>query len=187
MQYYVRMVKALFLDRDGVINKDFGYVHVPSNFIFEDGIFELIRNANSFGLLVIVVTNQAGIARGYYDVNTFNLLTEWMLGEFRNQLCKIDAVYFCPYHPEGVIDEYREDHFDRKPKPGMFLRAEKDFSIDMKKSILIGNKISDIEAGLSSGVGTNFLYLRKSGHETIDKSYQIIEKLTDVLPYLNYG
>ena len=181
------MAKALFLDRDGVINKDYGYVHKPSEFIFDDDIFELVRNANREGFIVIVVTNQAGIARGYYDEANFNSLTEWMLDEFRNQLCKLDAVYFCPYHPEGVIDEYREDHFDRKPKPGMFLRAAKDFSIDMRKSILVGDKISDIEAGLNSGVGENFLYSHRSGHVKPDQNYQIIKKLTDVIPYLKNG
>ena len=181
------MAKALFLDRDGVINKDFGYVHKTSEFIFDDDIFELVKHANREEFIVIVVTNQAGIARGYYDETKFNLLTEWMLDEFRNQLCKIDAVYFCPYHPEGVIEEYRKDHFDRKPKPGMFLRAAEDFSIDMRKSILIGDKISDIEAGLGSGVGTNFLYVQKSSHINPNQNYHIIEKLTDVLPYIKNG
>jgi D-glycero-D-manno-heptose 1,7-bisphosphate phosphatase len=178
-------MKALFLDRDGVINKDFGYVHDPSNFIFDKDIFELVKKANSLDYIVIVITNQAGIAKGYYDVAQFKFLTAWMNEKFEQNLCKIDAVYFCPYHPDGIVPEYRVEHFDRKPKPGMFLKAAKDFAIDMTKSILIGDKISDIEAGLKSRVGTNFLYIEKRSLNSMSPNYNVITSLTEVTGYLS--
>lgn len=179
------MFKALFLDRDGVINKDYGYVHNSSNFIFDNDIFPLVRRANNLNYKVIVITNQAGIAKGYYDVAQFNTLTTWMIEKFEENLCKIDAVYFCPYHPNGVVEKYRCDHFDRKPKPGMLLKAASHYSIDMKKSILIGDNISDIEAGVSSGVGTNFLYLEKQSTNKKKFNYSVITKLTEVAPHLS--
>ena len=91
--------KALFLDRDGVINVDYGYVHSPDNFEFIDGIFELVAAANQVGHLVVVVTNQAGIGRGYYNEEQFQFLTDWMKRKFVDHGCLIDGVYFCPYHP----------------------------------------------------------------------------------------
>ena len=90
---------ALFLDRDGVINLDHGYVHTPEEFEFVDGIFEVVATANRAGYLVVVVTNQAGIGRGYYSETQFHALTDWMKASFAEHGGQIDAVYFCPYHP----------------------------------------------------------------------------------------
>ena len=147
------MNKALFLDRDGVINEDTGYVYLPEDFRFIDGIFELCRTAQELGYHVIVITNQAGIARGYYTQEDFRRLNEWMLMEFKNQGAAITAVYYCPYHPEHGIGEYKQDSYDRKPNPGMILRAGDEYSIDLSRSVLIGDKDSDIEAGRRAGVG----------------------------------
>jgi D-glycero-D-manno-heptose 1,7-bisphosphate phosphatase len=141
------MNKALFLDRDGVINKEYNYVFRIEDFEFVPGIFELCENYQKKGYLIIVITNQAGIARGYYTEDSFNLLTNWMLGEFNKKGIKISKVYFCPHHPE-ITGECE----CRKPKPGMILKAAHDFDIDIENSILIGDKDSDILAGKNAGI-----------------------------------
>ena len=147
------MNKALFLDRDGVINEDSGYVYKPEDFHFIDGIFELCHAALDLGYLLIVITNQAGIARGYFTEKDFLALNKWMLSEFDRRDINITAVYFCPFHEEHGTPEYKKDSFDRKPNPGMILKAKEEFDIDLKNSILIGDKDSDMEAGRRAGVG----------------------------------
>jgi D-glycero-D-manno-heptose 1,7-bisphosphate phosphatase len=145
---------ALFLDRDGVINIDYGYVHRDEDFQFIDGIFDLVNAANQSGYLVVVVTNQAGIGRGYYTEEDFFELTEWMCEQFALYDAKIDAVYFCPYHPEYGLGKYRRESKHRKPGPGMLLDAARDLNIDLTRSIIVGDKASDLEAGHRAGVGT---------------------------------
>ena len=148
-----RPSSALFLDRDGVINVDRGYVHRVEDFEFVLGIFDLARFAVSdLGWRLIVTTNQAGIARGYYDEAAFLALTEWMCERFRRENAPIEKVYHCPYHPEEGIGRYRADHDWRKPKPGMILQAAADFGLDLSASALIGDKMSDIEAAAAAGV-----------------------------------
>jgi len=147
------MKKAVFLDRDGVINKDNGYVCKPEDFHFIDGIFEFCRAAQEKGYILFVVTNQAGLARGYYSEDDYDKLTEWMLNVFTKQGIRIEMVYYCPYHPESGIGAYKQDSFDRKPNPGMILKARDEFDIDLSQSILIGDKESDMEAGRRAGVG----------------------------------
>src|SRR5580704_15827703 len=138
--------KALFLDRDGVINVERGYVHHRESFEFIPGIFELCRAAQSLGYLLVVATNQAGIARGYYSESAFNDLTDWMMTQFKERHVSITRVYYCPYHPVFGVGPYKCDSPDRKPKPGMLLRAHADLDLDLGSSILIGDKPSDIEA-----------------------------------------
>jgi D-glycero-D-manno-heptose 1,7-bisphosphate phosphatase len=144
---------ALFLDRDGVINIDHGYVHQIQQCEFIPGIFDLVRCAHDRGHFVVVVTNQAGIGRGYYDENAFNLLMQWMRQEFCNHGGKLDAVYFSPFHPEHGIGPYRRSSDCRKPAPGMILKASKEHDINLKKSILIGDRLTDLQAGLAAGIG----------------------------------
>jgi D-glycero-D-manno-heptose 1,7-bisphosphate phosphatase len=146
--------KALFLDRDGVINVDKGHVHRRESFEFIPGIFELCRAAQSLGYLLVVVTNQAGIARGYYSESDFNDLTGWMTARFAEKKISITRLYYCPYHPVFGVGQYKYDSPDRKPNPGMLLRAQSDLDLDMSSSILIGDKLSDIQAGRAAGVGT---------------------------------
>jgi D-glycero-D-manno-heptose 1,7-bisphosphate phosphatase len=143
--------KALFLDRDGVINIDKGYVHKIVDFIFTDHIFKIISHFQKKGYLIVVVTNQSGIARGFYSEQDFLDLTDWMINEFSLKGIRIEKVYFCPHHPD----------FDivcncRKPSPGMILKATKDLNIDLENSILIGDNQSDLDAGQSAGVKQNF-------------------------------
>lgn len=149
---------ALFLDRDGVINIDHSYVHRKEDFHFIDGIFDLCLEAKRLGFRIFVVTNQAGIGRGYYTEQDFHVLTEWMQAKFMEQGVEIDATYFSPYHPEHGIGAYRKDADCRKPRPGMLLRASHEFPIDLARSVLIGDKYSDIQAGIAAGVGCNLLF-----------------------------
>lgn len=151
------MKRALFLDRDGVINVNHGYVHRREDFEFLPGIFELVRSARRHGLLPVVVTNQAGIARGYYDEATFLALTDWMLQRFADEGAPLERVYFCPYHPMAGIGRYRAESADRKPAPGMLLRARDELGLDLPGSVLLGDKTSDIEAGRAAGVGLKLL------------------------------
>ena len=152
--------RALFLDRDGVINVDRGHVGRREDFEFVPGIFELARRAHDLGLLPIVVTNQAGIGRGLYSEEDFQALTRWMLDEFASRGVEIARVYHCPYHPTAGIGEFRRESFDRKPNPGMILRARDDFGLDLERSVLVGDKDSDIAAGHAAGVGFNLRLLR---------------------------
>lgn len=154
--------KALFLDRDGVINVERGYVHRRESFEFLPGIFELCLAAQELDYLLVVVTNQAGIARGYYSESDFNDLTEWMFGQFLEKGLRIARLYYCPYHPVFGVGKYKCDSPDRKPNPGMLLRAQCDLDLDLGASILIGDQVSDVEAGCAAGVGTRILLSRQS-------------------------
>ena len=143
---------ALFLDRDGVINVDHGYVHQKEHCQFIPGIFDLVRCAHERGYLVVVVTNQAGIGRGYYNEKTFDLLMQWMQEEFSRQGGKLDAIYYSPFHPEHGIGPYCRSSDCRKPAPGMILKAAKDHNINLKNSILIGDRMTDLQAGMAAGI-----------------------------------
>ena len=149
--------KALFLDRDGVINFDAGYTYRKETFEFIPGIFELCLAAQDLGYLLIVVTNQAGIARGYYSETDFHDLTGWMVEQFAGRNVQITRVYHCPYHPVFGVGKYKYDSPDRKPNPGMLIRAQADLNLDLPGSILIGDKVADIEAGSAAGVGIRIL------------------------------
>ena len=148
-----RRTAALFLDRDGVINVDRGYVHRIEQFEFLPGIFELARfAAQELAWPIVVVTNQAGIGRGMFAERDYHALNQWMCERFRSAQAPIAKVYHCPYHPELGIGEYRVEHDWRKPKPGMILQASADLNLDLSRSILIGDKVSDIEAAASAGI-----------------------------------
>lgn len=151
------MVPALFLDRDGVINRDHGYVHRVADFEFIEGIFDLGRAATSAGFKLIVVTNQAGIGRGYYTPEQFLELSDWMRSQFSAEGVEITDVYFCPHHPEHGVGIYRRECSCRKPNPGMLLRAAEEHGLDLNRSILVGDTASDIEAAVRAGVGQTVL------------------------------
>ncbi len=144
--------RALFLDRDGVINVDHAYVHQRERFEFIDGIFELCRAARARGFLIAVVTNQAGIGRGYYTEADFHALSEWMCEQFRLHDAAIDGVYFCPDHPQHGLGAYKRESAERKPGPGMLLRAAAELNIDLAGSLMVGDKESDLQAGAAAGV-----------------------------------
>lgn len=143
---------ALFLDRDGVVNVDRAYVHRIDEFEFMPGIFELVRTGIELGLVPVVVTNQAGIGRGYYTEADFDALTRWMCERFAQNGAPIERVYHCPTHPVHGIGRYRVDSPWRKPGPGMLLAARDELGIALARSALVGDKASDIEAGRAAGV-----------------------------------
>lgn len=143
------MKKALFLDRDGVINVDKHYVYRIEDFEFVNGIFEICRKYRDEGYLIIVVTNQAGIARKIYSDAEFRLLTDYMIERFISEGIFISQVYYCPHHPD-----FTGPCSCRKPNPGLFFKAAEEFGIDLGSSVIIGDKESDEQAGRNAGIGT---------------------------------
>ncbi len=148
--------KALFLDRDGVINQEVGYLHAAEEVRWVEGIFELCRVAVGLGYALVVVTNQAGIARGLYTEEQYEELTAWMLEEFVRRGVALDAVYFCPFHPEGV-GKYKREHEDRKPGTGMLRRAAKDLGVELSASVMVGDRCTDVMAANAAGLRRAFL------------------------------
>ncbi|MEZ4693118.1 MAG: D-glycero-beta-D-manno-heptose 1,7-bisphosphate 7-phosphatase [Aliarcobacter sp.] len=142
--------KIIFLDRDGVINHDHGYVYEIEKFEFIDGVFDACRYFISLGYEIIVITNQSGIGRGYYTQEDFLNLTNWMIKEFSKNGIEILKVYFCPHSPT-------EDCDCRKPKIGMITQSLNDFSIDLQNSWLIGDKISDIQTAINANIPNRIL------------------------------
>lgn len=144
---------ALFLDRDGVLNEDRGFVSRWEDFHWIAGAQAVVRTFNEAGWIVVVVTNQSGVGRGYYTEAEMHALHARMVEELAAVGGRIDAFYFAPHHPEAPLEVYRHpDPPDRKPNPGMILRALEDFPIDKSRSLLIGDKPSDLEAALRAGV-----------------------------------
>lgn len=173
--------RALFLDRDGVINVDDGHVHRRERFEFKSGIFELCRAAQHLGYLLIVVTNQAGIARGYYSEADFHHLTNWMMDQFLDHDVQITRVYYCPFHPVNGLGEYKRDSLDRKPNPGMLLRAQSELNLDLASSILIGDQVSDMRAAAAAGVGTRlFLSSEATQLEPQERCCQTFNSLDEI-------
>ena len=168
------MQKVLFLDRDGVINVEKDYLYKIEDFEFIDGIIDLCKHYESNGFIILVVTNQSGIARNYYTQADFSLLTYWMIGEFASFGVNISQVYHCPHYP-SISGECN----CRKPKSGMLLEAAKHFDIDFKNSIIIGDKERDIEAGLNVGITESYLF---NQDKTIkeSKATRIVSKLDDI-------
>jgi D-glycero-D-manno-heptose 1,7-bisphosphate phosphatase len=150
--------RALLLDRDGVINFNHGYVHTAEQTEWVPGIFELVAQAHRQGLLVVVVTNQAGIGRGYYSEQEFLGYTAWVHAQFAQRGTPLLATFWCPHHPDGGIGPYRVACSCRKPEPGMLLAAGERFGLDMQASWMIGDKPSDLEAAVTAGVGHRWLF-----------------------------
>ena len=171
--------KALFLDRDGVINKDFQYVYKKNDIEFFDHIFDLVKHANKLGYIVIIVTNQAGISRGIFTERELIELMEWILHQFNKMDSLITDYYYCPYHPNFPKKDYEEFKYDRKPEPGMFLKAKEKYNINMSKSILIGDNITDMIAGERAKLG-KLIYFS----ETKNKKYKCISSLKEAFKYL---
>ena len=143
---------AAFLDRDGVLNVDRGYAHLPHHLEWIPGTAEAVRILNGAGCLVIVVTNQSGVARGLYDEEAVKSLHAHMRETLNRQGAHIDAFYYCPHHPEGTIAPYAVACRCRKPEIGMLEQAARDFSIDKSRSFLIGDKDSDMQAARAFGI-----------------------------------
>jgi D-glycero-D-manno-heptose 1,7-bisphosphate phosphatase len=157
MNQTAALKRGLFLDRDGVINEETGYLNRIADARFVPGIFALCRTAQSLGYRLMVVTNQSGIARGYYSEADFHVLMDWMRGEFEREGVRLDAVYFCPYHPENGVGEYRREHEDRKPGIGMLQRGAREFDLSLPSSVMIGDRCSDVAAANAAGLRQAFL------------------------------
>mgnify|MGYP006074048191 FL=1 len=177
-------MKALFLDRDGIINIDSGYVSDKKSFIFKQDIFNLLNRAIEKNYIIIIVTNQSGIGRGYFSENDFNKLNEWMLYEFKKKNILISKTYFCPHHPTEGLHSYNIKCNFRKPNPGMFLKAKKEFNINMNKSIMLGDKVSDMNAAISSGIVKNFLLCDNETQNKKNKSFNVIANILDIYEIL---
>lgn len=145
--------RALFLDRDGVINVDHGYVHRPEDTEWVSGIFDLCATARDLDYALVVVTNQAGIARGYYSEEQFQQYSDWLRSQFEQRGTPLLAIYYCPHHPTEGVGEYRRACRCRKPEPGMIERARDELQLDLAASALIGDQPSDIVAARTAGVG----------------------------------
>ena len=169
------MNKAVFFDRDGVINIDTGYVGKIEDFVFVEGIIPAMQHAQQQGYLLIILTNQSGIGRGYYTEDDFQQLTKWMKAELAQQDVIIDAVFHCP-HTDN-------DHCQcRKPKPGLFLQAIDKFDVGCDNSWMIGDSERDIEAAVAAGIG-NTVFFDPGNNKTTSAQHKIssLDELTTLL------
>ena len=156
-------IKTIFLDRDGVINKEKNYLYKIEDFEFINGVFQACLHLNNLGYKIIIVTNQSGISRGYYSIQDLEKLNDWILSEFKKNHVDILDVFYCPHIPSDKCK-------CRKPKPGMFFSAKDKHNINMKKSWVIGDSERDITAASLAGI-TNSIIVR-SGHKIDEKNSQ---------------
>lgn len=166
--------KALFLDRDGVVNVEKNYLYKVEDFEFIEGIFELCKHYADLGYLIFIVTNQSGISRAYYSKKDFDILTDWMIGEFKNYGIVISKVYYCPHHPDTS-----GNCSCRKPEPGMILNAKREFNLDLSRSLIVGDKERDIEAGMNAGMKETYLFDENNEIQS-SKATKIVSKLNDI-------
>ena len=165
--------KALFLDRDGIINMDHGYVYKIEDFEFMDGIFDLVKLFTDADYIIFVVTNQSGIGRGYYTENDFSTLTRWMIEGFDKKSIKIEEVYHCPHTPEDKCH-------CRKPQTGMIEQALEDYTVDLSNSWMIGDKQSDIDLAKNAQIGS-IIAIGSQNIQNADYFFNTIHECTSYL------
>ena len=166
------MNRALFLDRDGVINEDYGYVHRIEDFHFREGIFDVCRAAQKERMKIVIVSNQAGIGRGLYTQEAFHAITHFMVEEFSLRSLFISGVYYCPFHPDHGIGHFKKNSFYRKPNPGMLLSACAEHNINPRLSVMIGDRDTDRQAAASAGI---FSYIDASRHDWANNALQALQ------------
>lgn len=182
------MQKAIFLDRDGTLNVDGNYVHKIDDFRFIKGVIPALRQLKAMGYLLVIVTNQSGIARGIFTEQEFLQLTEWMDWSLAEQGVEIDGIYYCPHYPQGV-NQFAQECNCRKPKTELFKEAVRDLGIDLSQSIMVGDKTIDIQAGINAGIPTNILV--RTG-KALDKDGEklataILDSLADLPIFLSHN
>lgn len=170
----MKQKSALFLDRDGVINQDTGYPHRIDQITFMEGALKFIRDATEEGWSIFIVTNQSGIARGYYSENQFLLLMDWYIKQIEHAGGKIKKIYYCPHHKNAASVKYRKKCNHRKPAPGMFLSAAAENDLDLTNSCFIGDQKTDEQAAENAGIG-RFFYLKP--HDTEKQFMDILSML----------
>jgi D-glycero-D-manno-heptose 1,7-bisphosphate phosphatase len=158
--------KAAFIDRDGVLNEERAFVHRAEDFEFVPGAVEALAALKHAGYALVVVTNQSGIARGLYPESDYHALTAHMLGRLRSAGVELEAVEYCPHLPDAPLERYRVDCECRKPRPGMLMKAIEALDLDPGASFLVGDRLSDLEAGRAAGIGSCFLV--RTGHPLSD-------------------
>ena len=166
--------RAIFLDRDGVINKDLNYLYKIDNFKFINGVFHACNYLQNIGYKIIVVTNQSGISRGYYSETDYLVLCKWMVSKFRENGIEILNVFHCPHSPDESCN-------CRKPKPGMLLNAKVKYNVDMQNSWMVGDRENDIKAANEAGIQNTILV--RSGHnidERNSNAVHIIDSIKDI-------
>lgn len=170
---------AIFLDRDGVLNEDGEYVATVDDFHFIEGSIEALQTLKKAGWRLVVVTNQSGIARGYYSEDQFLHLTEWMDWSLSDRGVDLDGIYYCPHHPDFGEGEYHQDCDCRKPKPGMLLQAADEVDIELASSWMIGDKASDLQAAKAAGIEQRILV--RSGKPVSDEAAELATVVLDDL------
>ena len=158
-------IKTIFLDRDGVINKEINYLHKIDDFEFIDGIFDACLYFQNLGYKIIIITNQSGISRGYFTESDYQKVTQWMLNQFKYKNISILDIFHCPHGPDSICD-------CRKPNPGMFLQAKAKHNTDMTKSWMIGDNERDIIAANKAGINNTIML--KTGHNQSSSNAKII-------------
>lgn len=158
----MELKQAIFLDRDGVLNVETSYITRPEQIVMAEGAARAVKALNAAGWLVVVVTNQSAIARGFMDEAMLERIHARLLDLLNQAQARIDRIYYSPFHPDAAVDAYRRDSDCRKPGPGLILRAAKELSISLDDSIMIGDSLTDIQAGINAGLRAN--YLIRAGH-----------------------
>lgn len=152
------LVPAVFFDRDGVLNEDTVFPHLEEHLVLIPGAAEAVRRLNDLGYIAVIVTNQSGVARGLFTLDQMNAFNALLVGRLAERGARIDAVYSAPWHRDAVDPAWRHpDHPDRKPNPGMLLKAIADHHIDPGRSLMIGDRQSDLDAATGAGV-TGYLF-----------------------------
>lgn len=171
--------RAVFLDRDGTINVEVQYLCRVEDFQFIPGVPWALRRLKEAGFLLVVVTNQSGIGRGYYDETALHAIHDHMHADLAQYGIDIDACYFCPHHPEHATGDYRQECACRKPLPGMLQQAAQDLDIDLSRSYMIGDKLADVEAGLRAGC-TSILVLTGYGSGELSRLPEGVQAFGDL-------
>ena len=178
------MNKALFLDRDGVINVDHGYTYKISDLKILEGVVEGLQAIANLNYKIFIITNQSGIARGLFEEADLHNFMGHLLAIFSQNSINISDYFFCPHHTEGTIPAYRKKCSCRKPEPGMLHDAQKKYNLDLSQSILIGDKETDIMAGLNAGLAKNIL-IGQPGVSTGSKATNIVRNLIEASAIIN--